>query len=122
MPTHKYQNHKIRIESYTSSRFLWFAIGLKVYVDGQLSAQSSSKLEGTTTKVPFTIDMGNAQWDCYVQSSKWSTLIWTPYRLFVQGKAIANGIVVARNWYMPCGVLIIMVVLAYLIAGILNAI
>jgi hypothetical protein len=118
MTTHIWNGHKIDVECYAVPKLFWMAASLSVCIDGVLAGCSPDSLE-LRTKVPFRISDDGVMRDGCVVSGHPFSVLRAPYRVLLEEKQIASGVVRARNWYVTYGILlagaIVLVFLLYFI-------
>ncbi|QEG38964.1 hypothetical protein [Roseimaritima ulvae] len=95
MSRHDWNSHSIEVKSIAHARYLWLAVSLYVFVDGEQVGFSSNKLEGLRTKVPFSINGTHG----VVTSRANSAHHRIRYTIEMDGKCIGEGSTYAANWY-----------------------
>jgi hypothetical protein len=105
MAKHAWNGHEIEVECYSVPRTFWTGYSLSVHIDGSPAGRSPDHWEGFHTVVPFQInDNGNIRNGSIVSGHIFLALRG-PYRVLVEDKQIASGVVRAANWYVPYGIL-----------------
>ena len=111
MAVHSWNNHKIEIKSKAIVKHLWTTIRLSVMVDDTDLFQSPKHIEGFKTVVPFTIKSDHVS-NCEVVSLRPASLLFTRYKIIIDGAEIDRGKVVAKNWYLLYGLMFLLIALA----------
>jgi hypothetical protein len=109
MAKHIWSGHEIEVKCYTEPKFLWLGLGFSVCVDGVMQGQSSKRIEGIHTDVPFQFNDGEITRHGRVKSGHPFTAAWAPYRIFIEEKQIASGVTRAPNWYVTYGIMAVFV-------------
>jgi hypothetical protein len=104
MQSHQWNGHNIEVRLRGFARHLWMTVGFFVRVDGVLF-KPPDELEGRPTRTSFTIGDREVKDGC-VESTGKVFVLHTPYRLIIDGEAIAEGVVRSDNWYLTWGMLL----------------
>jgi len=105
MKNHTLKDNELEVSSWAEAKHLWLTIKLAVKINGKELYQSPRRIEGLRSVVPFKINENGQTYNCELRSLAPASLLFTRYKIFIDGEEVDKGSLLTSNWYMFYGMI-----------------